>query len=94
MKGLFIKDLILLRNQWKTFIAFIGLGFFMAMSMKDNAGVIYMAMVISMFSISTLGYDEFDNGFRFLFTLPVSRKAYVREKYLFFILCLVIGIVA
>ncbi|MBE5958245.1 MAG: ABC-2 transporter permease [Lachnospiraceae bacterium] len=94
MKGLFVKDLIIVKNQSKSLLAFLALGFFMSMSMKDNAGIVYMAMIISMFSLSTIGYDEFDNGFRFLFTLPASKKAYVREKYLFFILCLVIGIVA
>ena len=93
MKGLLIKDIILLKNQWKTFAAFIFLGFFMSMSMKDNAGIVYMAVIVSMFSLSTLGYDEFDNGFRFLFTLPTSRKAYVREKYLFFIISWILGVI-
>ena len=64
----------------------------MSLSMKDNAGVVYMAIIVSMFSLATIGYDEFDNGFRFLFTLPVARKSYVREKYLFFLLSLIVGI--
>ncbi|MCR5837677.1 MAG: ABC-2 transporter permease [Lachnospiraceae bacterium] len=94
MKGLLVKDFILVKNQCKTLLAFLVLGFLMSMSMKDNAGVVYMVMIISMFSLSTIGYDEFDNGFRFLFTLPASRKAYVREKYLFYIIFLFVGLVA
>jgi hypothetical protein len=94
MKGLLVKDFILVKNQCKTLLAFLALGFLMSLSMQDNAGVVYMVMIISMFSLSTIGYDEFDNGFRFLFTLPTSRKAYVREKYLFYIIFLIVGLVA
>ena len=34
------------------------------------------------FAITTISYDEFDNGLAFLMTLPVTRKQYVAEKYL------------
>lgn len=34
-----------------------------------------------MFTLSTISYDEFDNGNAFLFSLPVSRSGYVVEKY-------------
>ena len=33
--------------------------------------------------IGTLSCDEADNGLPFLFTLPIDRKLYIREKYLF-----------
>ena len=36
-----------------------------------------------MFVISSISYDEFNNGNAFLFTLPVTRTGYVKEKYLF-----------
>lgn len=38
---------------------------------------------MSLFSLSSISYDEFDNGNAFLFTLPFSRKEYAVEKYLF-----------
>lgn len=41
-----------------------------------------LPFVISLFSLSTISYDEFDNGNAFLFSLPISRKDYVKEKYL------------
>jgi len=44
-----------------------------------------------MFGITTLNYDHFDNGFAFLFTLPITRKLYVLEKYIFSMLCTVVG---
>ena len=31
--------------------------------------------------LGTLSYDEFDRGYSFLFTLPVSKRGYVKEKY-------------
>lgn len=35
------------------------------------------------FSLSSISYDEFDNGNVFLFSLPITRKDYVLEKYFF-----------
>ena len=40
-----------------------------------------MTFVISLFTLSTISYDEFDNGNAFLFTLPITRTNYVVEKY-------------
>ena len=37
----------------------------------------------SLFSLSSISYDEFDNGNAFLFSLPITRKDYVLEKYIF-----------
>ncbi len=39
--------------------------------------------MMAAFLVSTLSYDEMDHGLAFLFTLPIDRKMYVREKYLF-----------
>ena len=38
-----------------------------------------------------ISYDEFDNGYSFLMTLPITKKTYVIEKY---ILCTALGILA
>lgn len=43
----------------------------------------FMASVSSLFSISSISYDEFDNGNAFLFSLPISRRTYAVEKYIF-----------
>ena len=38
----------------------------------------------ALFSLSSISYDEFDNGnAAFLFSLPITRKDYVLEKYIF-----------
>ena len=33
--------------------------------------------------MSSVSYDEFNNGLSYLMTLPTTKKDYVREKYLF-----------
>ena len=43
----------------------------------------YLPFVISLFTLPTISYDEFDNGNAFLFSLPITRKDYVLEKYIF-----------
>ena len=42
--------------------------------------------------LSTISYDEFDNGSAFLFTLPISRRGYVIEKYCFGMLLEIISL--
>lgn len=61
-----------------------------------------MSFVVSLFTLSTISYDDFDNGNAFLFTLPITRNDYVIEKYslglLFgcvaWILATVLGVIA
>lgn len=88
MKGLLIKDFKLMLNQ-KTFFILIVLilgatACFLDFDYYFLIG--YFMFICSLFTISTISYDEFDNGNAFLFTLPFSRSRYVEEKYCFGIL--------
>ncbi|MFR0962213.1 MAG: ABC-2 transporter permease [Dorea sp.] len=48
----------------------------------------------TMFTVSTLSYDEYENGMAYLFTLPISRNTYVLEKYAFALVnCIVTGVI-
>ncbi len=91
MKGLLIKDLKLLKNQTNFFITICVIGILL-MVMQGNAiiPISYGTLMFSMFTLSTISYDEFDNCSAFLFTLPVTRKQYVLEKYVFGILVAVV----
>ncbi len=84
MKGLLVKDIRLMKNQI-TFMALIIVicGIFLVMGEELSFVTGYLAAILSIMVINTLKYDEFDNGYNFLFTLPVSRRVYVMEKYLF-----------
>ena len=87
MKGYLIKDLLLIKNQKRTIPLLFFCGFFMSFAMEPISAVIYLAILGTMVSVGTISYDEMDRGFSFLFSLPPARKTYVREKYLFSLLC-------
>ena len=84
MKGLLIKDLKLMKVQKNFFFMIFAVGIGMAV-FTDNISFIigYISVVSAMFTLSSISYDEFDNGSAFLFSLPISRKDYVIEKYMF-----------
>lgn len=84
MKGLLIKDFRLLKNQKSFLLTFLLIGVGMLFTELDSFLIIsYLTFLFSAFAVSSISYDELDNGFAFLFTLPVSRRGYVAEKYLF-----------
>lgn len=84
MKGLLIKDFKLLKNQKNFFIILVVISIGMSAFMEDVSFIIgYLTFVCSLFTLSSISYDEFDNGYAFLFSLPITRKSYVLEKYSF-----------
>lgn len=90
MKGLLIKDLRLMKMQKNFFILMIVIGIGLVLAGNEISFTLgFLSFVISLFSISTISYDEFDNGYPFLFTLPISRSLYVKEKY---VLSLILGL--
>lgn len=92
MSGLLIKELRLMCQQ-KLYFLIIAAMSVLFVSSWDNCmfGVSYCTMFCAYFSIATICYDEMNQGFSFLFTLPVDRRGYVAEKYLFGILVSVGG---
>ena len=83
MLGLIEKDLRLTLTRKQTLLVFLVMALIMGMSMDGSFIIGYLTMFATIVAIGTISYDEFDNGFPFLMTLPVGRKTYVREKYLF-----------
>ena len=87
MRGLLVKDLRLLAGQKRFFLTVAVIGFFFMLSGQDPIFMVsYCTLLMSFFTASTISYDEFNHGFFYLFSLPVSRKGYVAEKYLFGVL--------
>ena len=87
MRGLLVKDLRLLAGQKRFFLTVAVIGFFFMLSGQDAIFMVsYCTLLMSFFTASTISYDEFNHGFFYLFSLPVSRKGYVAEKYLFGVL--------
>lgn len=84
MKGLMIKDIRLLRGQQRILLMFALIAVISYVTGMDNEVLIgYLSFMFAILSITTLTYDEYDNGLAFLMTLPVTKREYVIEKYVF-----------
>lgn len=77
------KDLRMMKNQAGFFMLII---FMSAVLTKSNDSpffaVPYLVFITSLSVITAISYDEAENGYSFLFTLPISRKEYVKGKYM------------
>ncbi len=84
MKGLLIKDWKIILTQKNVIFIVLGICFaFLIKGQNVENVVTYATAMLSLLVTSTISYDEMDNGMGFLFTLPISRKKYVLEKYTF-----------
>lgn len=84
MKGLIIKDLkLVFKNKFVLvmMVLFSLIGFVGGIDSDFMVG--YFTLFFTGLAISTSGYDERNNTVAYLLTMPVSRKDYVIEKYLF-----------
>lgn len=91
MCGLLQKDLCLLLQRSRVLIIFVGIGILMGVSTDGSFVIGYMTMLCTILTISTISYDEFDNGYPFLLTLPITKKTYVIGKYIFCLLGNLVG---
>lgn len=83
MIGLLIKDIRLIKGQNNYFIGLLLLSLLISMTTSSTTFAIgFCSLVGVTVTLSTISYDEFNNGNRFLFTLPFNRKTYVIEKYI------------
>ena len=83
MLGLIEKDLRLTIARKQTLLIFFVMALVMGIAMDGSFLIGYLTMLATIVAIGTISYDEYDNGFAFLMTMPFDRKTYVREKYLF-----------
>ncbi|MBO0452395.1 ABC-2 transporter permease [Candidatus Enterococcus murrayae] len=82
MKGLYIKDLRLLAKQKLFFLAIIFLTVMNAYNLESLSIVPSLMLFFFVTLIfTTVTYDEMNHGLTFLFTLPISRKKYIVQKY-------------
>lgn len=83
MKGLILKDLLILKNLMRN-ILFAMLAFVLLSVMMKNyyyAGFI-IPFYIVMLIISVFSYDELNNSNGYIITLPFSRKTIVKARYI------------
>ena len=92
MKGLLLKDLSIIKTQIRSVVLIMIIALFMMLAGNNTTfAVVYSNILFVTFGINTLSYDSHDNGNAFLFTLPITRKLYILEKYVFSILSVVTG---
>ena len=95
MKGLFLKDLGLVKGQKQFFGVILIMMVLFTTAYTNFAFIIaYITVMVGILTLTTISYDEFENGMGYLFTLPVSRREYVGEKYLFSIVTTLPGLAA
>lgn len=91
MLGLLVKDLRLALTRKYALLIILVIALIMGTNMEGPFIIGYVTMIALMLAVGTIIYDEMDNGYDFMMTMPLTRKAYVREKYLF---CLLSALVA
>lgn len=95
MKGLLIKDMKLMLGQimFLIFLPVVGALIVVPTGQLDM-GFGYITSISGVIAVTTVNYDFYDNGYSFLFTLPVGRKEYVKEKYVFSVISSVVMMMA
>ena len=95
MKGFLKKDLALLYNTGKVYLAVIAMGIVLGLVNKEmrSFSSSFIMIMLALAGASTLSYDDFENGMPFLISLPVSKKTYIKEKYLICFLSGAVGLV-
>lgn len=83
MKGLIVKDICIMMQRKRFFVIMIACGLAMSVSMSGTFIVGWMCILGALFSLNSSAYDEYDNCLPFLMTMPVTRKSYALEKYVF-----------
>ncbi|MBO4219248.1 MAG: ABC-2 transporter permease [Erysipelotrichaceae bacterium] len=83
MKGLIVKDLCLNFRNSRTILMYLIICVVMGFSMDGSFIIGYAAMLFGIMAVGTISYDELDNGLPFLMSLPVDRRSYVAEKFIY-----------
>ncbi len=92
MKGLLRKDFTLLLQNRSYLMLLAVILLVMSFSLEGPFLAAYSVMICAMLGLSTLNADQAEGTMSFLFTLPVSRRLYVREKFLFCLLLCAAGL--
>ena len=94
IRGLLEKDFrLILRQGGNLFMVLALVAIFFTIVGKTDATFIavYIPSVMAVYSGNTISYDENGHGYSYLFSLPVNKKIYVREKYIFSFIMTVCG---
>lgn len=83
MKGLILKDLLILKNQLKNLLFILVFFVIFAFGTKDFSFITFLIpFYVIMLFLSTFSYDEFNHWDTFCNTLPYSKDEIVKSKYI------------
>ena len=83
MEGLLEKDIRLLLRSRQTVVLVLALALLIGFAQDGTFIIGYFPLMIAIFLTRTISYDEMENGYQFMLTLPIDVKMYVKEKYIF-----------
>lgn len=85
MKALFIQDIRYMLTQKSFLVTILIVGIALALGQNDNYIFVigYLGFMGMITGLMSLTMDDQSHGLTFLFSLPIDRRTYVREKYLF-----------
>lgn len=92
MKALLMKDLRTLKNERRLWVSIIGVSVLFGVLLQNWYFMMgYIMFGLSMIARTMYQYDVADQGIVYLMTLPITRKEYVKEKYLLSLMSICIG---
>lgn len=92
MKALLMKDLRTLKNERRLWVSIIGVSVLFGVLFQNWYFMMgYIMFGLSMIARTMYQYDVADQGIVYLMTLSITRKEYVKEKYLLSLMSICIG---
>lgn len=83
MKGLFIKDFEYLKDSKLLFIFLIVFGLLMSYFNESPYFILgYFSVFASLLLAGTMNYDDYNSNLATIFILPISKRDYIKQKYL------------
>lgn len=89
MAGLMMKDFRIMYLRKRSLLLFLAISLLIAFNSEGSAFILgYLPVMCILMAVSTISYDETENGMSFLMALPVNGRVYAKQKLLFGLICL------
>jgi len=95
MKGVLVKDLYIARsNIFVTIVSLVVLGFGLSFLLETNALLVLAPVAATTAAFISITSDAASKWNKNVITMPVSRNQIIGEKFLFYILLAILGLLA
>ena len=76
MKGMFVKDMEIMRGNMKAFIGvyIIAIFCFLSTSAGPSFLISYVSVLAAVMALNTIASDDMDNGMPYIFTFPIQQE--------------------